>query len=444
MLEKSKNILIGFFFIATCVVLASLLLFLHPSYGDGKQIIRVRFCNIDKINVGTRVTFAGRPIGEVIGIEEIYQARSQPNNGSGDLYFYELVLQIDSKTNIYNSDEIVIKTSGLLGERSIAIIPKPPTTKEPLQKIKPDETLYATAPASIEDTIANFTHAADELDKLLSKANRLVDENYHQISGILNGLNSALKELSSTLTTVNKEGFVSHFTETLSTMNQLLTDLWTELQTLKQEKTTLKLAQTIDHFQKITQALDNPQKWESILDYTFNLTQLLGNFNVQEINSKATLPNILNNLYGFSIHCNAISTEIESGKGTLGKLVYDPSLYLKAMGLLNRGNIVLNDINQYGLLFHSNRAWQSERAKRMVKLHNVKTPEQLQTFMQDELDRINTSMSRVIHAVQQAESYDKAELKEDLDVKVELKWLIDQMRDLENMLHEFSDSYTQE
>jgi len=43
----------------------------------------------------------------------------------GRIYFYQLVLKIDSRVKVYDTDEISIETSGLLGEKSIAITPKP-------------------------------------------------------------------------------------------------------------------------------------------------------------------------------------------------------------------------------------------------------------------------------------------------------------------------------
>ena len=77
--EQTKNMLIGIFVVAACFLIVSLILFLKPSVGDGKQTLYVRFSNINKINVGTRVMFAGKPVGEVVAIDEIYNARKAPS-----------------------------------------------------------------------------------------------------------------------------------------------------------------------------------------------------------------------------------------------------------------------------------------------------------------------------------------------------------------------------
>src|SRR3990167_9348041 len=125
--EQTKNMLIGLFVIVACVTIVWLIMFLKPSVGDGKQTLYVRFANINQINVGTRVLFAGKPIGEVVAIQEINDARKKPlSDVLGEIYYFQLVLKIDSSVHVYDTDEITVQTSGLLGEKSIAIIPKVP------------------------------------------------------------------------------------------------------------------------------------------------------------------------------------------------------------------------------------------------------------------------------------------------------------------------------
>ncbi len=61
--EQQKNMLIGIFVLAACATIISIVLFLRPTVGDGKKTLYVRFSNINKITVGTRVTYAGKPVG---------------------------------------------------------------------------------------------------------------------------------------------------------------------------------------------------------------------------------------------------------------------------------------------------------------------------------------------------------------------------------------------
>src|SRR5579883_2435116 len=126
MSQSIKNFLIGLFIIAACIIAVGIILFLRPSVGNNKEALHVRFANINQINIGTRVLYAGKPIGEVTEIKEIPNARNLPPDKDGVLYTYELTLHIDSHIIVYTTDQISVQTSGLLGEKSIGIVPLAP------------------------------------------------------------------------------------------------------------------------------------------------------------------------------------------------------------------------------------------------------------------------------------------------------------------------------
>jgi phospholipid/cholesterol/gamma-HCH transport system substrate-binding protein len=111
--DPIKNILIGLFVFAAGILVVFVILFLHPTVGDDAQTLRVRFANIDKVSVGTRVTYGGKPVGEVVEIRDIEDQKDARKAGKdGFVYIYELVLQLDSKVNTYNTDQVSLRTSG--------------------------------------------------------------------------------------------------------------------------------------------------------------------------------------------------------------------------------------------------------------------------------------------------------------------------------------------
>src|SRR5437762_3001518 len=118
MSDRIKNLLIGIFVFTAVGVITFMLMFLHPYIGDEKQILHVLFADIDKVNIGTRVLFAGKNVGEVTDIQEVKEAVDERIEHFGDIYAYELTLAIDSSIKVYNSDKILLRTAGLLGERS--------------------------------------------------------------------------------------------------------------------------------------------------------------------------------------------------------------------------------------------------------------------------------------------------------------------------------------
>lgn len=116
MILNIRNLLIGAFLVGAICLTVWMILFLKPSIGNGEKTLVVRFSNINKIGVGTRVTFAGKPIGEVTEVDEIVNARDEPTDSLGRIFFYQLVIKYDSSISVYTCDEILVQTSGLLGK----------------------------------------------------------------------------------------------------------------------------------------------------------------------------------------------------------------------------------------------------------------------------------------------------------------------------------------
>ena len=138
---------IGAVVVVAIALVAWFLFSIHPTIGDGKNQIRVRFSNVEKIASGTRVTFAGRPVGEVMSIHLLPEAR-KADNKEGEIFPYEVTLKLDSNVEIYPTDEVSLKTSGLMGERTIAIMPRRLETQA--TPLPYDSVLFATSSGSVD------------------------------------------------------------------------------------------------------------------------------------------------------------------------------------------------------------------------------------------------------------------------------------------------------
>jgi len=185
MADQAKNILIGIFVLTAFAIIIFILLFLHPSTGDEGRQIRVRFANIDKINVGTRVTFGGKPVGEVTSIKELPSVLNHRESIDGKVYVYELILSVDSGVHIFETDQISSRTSGLLGEKSVEITPLTPPEGEPLVPLG-KKIVYAYEGGSVEDTFKEIKDVADRFDTALDSINDALNEikNEHIIANI--------------------------------------------------------------------------------------------------------------------------------------------------------------------------------------------------------------------------------------------------------------------
>jgi phospholipid/cholesterol/gamma-HCH transport system substrate-binding protein len=155
MADQAKNILIGLFVLAAFGIIAFMLLFLHPTVGDEGKEIRIRFSDIDKVNIGTRVTYGGKPVGEVVSIHEIEDPKHPRLAKNGFIYLYEVVVKVDSSVEIFNSDEVSLRTSGLLGEKSVAITPQAPKAGVPLINVE-KEVIYANESGTVEEALKDL------------------------------------------------------------------------------------------------------------------------------------------------------------------------------------------------------------------------------------------------------------------------------------------------
>lgn len=353
MLDQAKNILIGVFVISAIAIITFMLLFLHPSVGDEAQVFRVRFADIDKVNIGTRVTFAGRPVGEVISINELDTARHERISRNGVVYVYELELGVDSGVNVYNSDTITLRTSGLLGERSIEINPQPPKPGQKLRLVN-HEILYADETGSVEDTFKELKEVADHLDV-------------------------ALDALTENLNEITKQ----RIWKKVGTITQNVSDITTALNVPDEWSGTLGNVHELSEealiaMDKVDVTLDEAQAAFRDLQETF-----------------VEVRNTFNNASVIAEGGKDIMLKIQQGEGTAGKVLVGDELYLKLNSLLSKGNTVANDVQHYGLLFHLDKNWQRMRARRMNLLNKLRTPQEFSNFFNDEIDRINTSLSRV-------------------------------------------------
>jgi phospholipid/cholesterol/gamma-HCH transport system substrate-binding protein len=202
--DPAKNILIGLFVVAATAIVIFVMLFLHPVVGDNRGVLRVRFADIDKVSVGTRVTYGGRPVGEVVEIKEM-DMPSDPRKPArdGHVYLYELVLRVDSNVKVYNTDEIYARTSGLLGEKSVEINPSAARPGEKVWLVNED-ILFADETGSVEETLKEFKELADKVEATLDSFKFAIDELNR--SKIWENLGATVKNLNDITTELNIPG----------------------------------------------------------------------------------------------------------------------------------------------------------------------------------------------------------------------------------------------
>ena len=232
---------------------------------------------------------------------------------SDSIFTYELTLRYDSHVHIFDSDEISVKTSGLMGERTIAVTPRRLKTSDP-KPLNKDDLLYASSTGSVEDGIANVTK---KMEKTMDDVINLLELNQADIHTTLKSMESASAELEKILKRTNELDVVGSCKAVITKADDLI-------------------------------------------------------------------------------------AKVSNGEGTLGKMLVQDDFYLKSVATINKANILMNDVNQYGVLFHLDKGWQRERRKRVEELAKLETPRAFQSFLNEEMQKITLSLARVNMALDKA------------------------------------------
>lgn len=339
MADQIKNLMIGLFVTAAAVIVIFILMFLHPRIGDEGKIIHVRFADIDKVTIGTRVTYAGKPVGEVIGIDEVQEGRAAKTDSDGHLYIYDLTLRIDSGIKVYNTDEIALRTSGLLGEKNVDITPLAPKAGQQLVEVD-GEPIYAEETGSVEETLKEFKEVASKLELALDGATDILDR-------------------------VRRNNLVE------------------------------KITSTVENIESITSSLDRPEEWKQIVT---NVHKFSESINRSWVSVDKFLKDVDDAALSITATMNqgkGIFETVSRGEGTLGRFLVSDDVYLRTSSIMSKVETILDDINHYGLLFHSDKSWQRLRARRLNLLQQLSTPQEFRNYFNDEINQISTSLSRL-------------------------------------------------
>jgi phospholipid/cholesterol/gamma-HCH transport system substrate-binding protein len=364
--EQTKNLLIGVFVIAACAVIVWLILFLKPTAGNGKQILYVRFSNVNQINVGTRVLFAGKAVGEVAAIDIVPNARKKPTaDVLGEIYYYQLVLRVDSSVKVYDTDEVTITTSGLLGEKSIAIIPKIPP-KGVIPKLITNQPIYAESVDPIEHAFNQLSNLASDMQTTFQQITAWIQKNGEDIGDAVRSFGGAMDEVQETMCTLNQQHIIDDVKIAVQNFSDTFHSMQDALQELKAE----------DVF--------------------------------------ANAGSVMRNLKDATQHIDLVAADVAEGKGTLGRLIKGDDFYLQLTAVISKVDTLMNDINHYGLLFYLNKSWQRQRAQRITALNALDNPQSFKSYFETEVDDINTSMSRLSMLIEKAQmSPEKEEIFSD-------------------------------
>ncbi|MBN1914890.1 MAG: MCE family protein [Parachlamydiales bacterium] len=365
MSDYIKNVLIGVFVLAALAASIWIILFMEPKVGDGKKILHVRFSDISGVNVGTRVNLAGRPVGEVIEIQKAPDARKEQTDPLGRVYFYLLVLRVDSSVEIYNTDSIAIQTTGLLGEKTIGIIPKA-AEQGVKPKIVTNTVIYGDSIAPLEMAIHQISNVAEKMEVAIEDFDNWFMENHEELSMTVKSFGDAMKQIDTLIDNANKEQILASAKQAIDSFTASMDLVQDALQEAQDNDTMTKINTILENFAQASEFINDDGR-----QIAHNIAQ--------------------------------ITDDIAQGKGTLGKMVSSEDLYLRVVAIMSKVDTLMNDLNHYGLLFQYDKHWQRIRTKRANLLEALDTPTEFRSYYEKEIDDITTSLSRISTLMEKAE-----------------------------------------
>jgi len=306
-MSDNNALKVGFFVTISAIALAGVILFFGELPFTKKNRVEyfAYFKNVAGLSKGADVRVAGVKVGKV---EEL-----KFKNGK-----VEVVLSIEKNVPIYRDAIAKIESLGLLGDKYVEIDPGHPSSG----RLPPNSVIAQTVrPADISQMVDRMSQAAESIKLLALNLNNLIEQNRQN----LNQLIANLRELSANLNLLLEEN--------RENLKLALANLRKTLESLRKE-----LPPLLENYNRLALTLNGLLK-----DSKPYAVETLKNLSLLTKQLNEELPRLVKNLSEASstiaenkkaisqtLHSLAkITRNIEKGKGTLGKLVNDKTLYVE-------------------------------------------------------------------------------------------------------------------
>src|SRR5207249_9475451 len=103
---------------------------------------------------------------------------------------------------VYNTDEITIQTTGLLGEKTVAIVPKAPIKGMVPKLLTKDQIVYADSIDPLENALHKFSSISEKVEHLVCDIDQWFVENRDDISEAVTSFSGAMQSVDGTLASI--------------------------------------------------------------------------------------------------------------------------------------------------------------------------------------------------------------------------------------------------
>ena len=284
------------------LVIASILLFIWGySFLQGRDLLNtyrmfyVQYDNVEGLSTSAPVTINGLTVGRIMQIKLI------PETGK-----LQVEIQVKSDFPISKSSTIDIYEPGLIGGKQIQIVPN---FQDPVMAESGDFFKGRNVPGLTSLVGEKLTPLQEKIERVAADADLLLKN----LNDVLDEKSKAnLRESIARLSLVMDE-----FAKAGKNVNELLDNNQANI-----DRTMVNLSKTTANFSKFSDTLANA-----------NIGQALRNFE----NSMKGVDKIVTNF-------DKISTDLQGGKGTMGKLLNDDQLYKNLNETSTELELLLQDL----------------------------------------------------------------------------------------------------
>ena len=319
----TTEVKLGAFVLATAFAFAFLILTFGeiPLFRPETKTYTVYFKDVGGLSKGAEVRVAGIRMGRV---EEIILEEGR----------VKVLFSVEKKVKLFRDASATIGTLGLMGDKYLAIDPGSPESGE----LSAGSTLKASeGVADTDRLIRELTRTAESFREVALNLNRILEENRRNLKETLKNLN----QLTATLKQIAEENqenlriTLAQMAQLTEKLNRTLPEAIASIDRLADELNAIASENREDirllvaNLRSISQDLkgDLPRLVENLNTLSENLNEVVKE-NRRDIRiTIRNLSEITEKLKISSKRLDNILSKIESGEGTIGKLVTDDELY---------------------------------------------------------------------------------------------------------------------
>ena len=317
---------VGLFFLATVAIFAYAWFYVLDFGKPQGFLVKARFRSVEGLVVGAQVQMVGIKVGTVKDIQ------LDPETGKA-----LVILQISDayRNTIPEDSQVYIKTKGLMGDKYVVITPGKPNVR----KLKPgDEITHVYEPTDTEKILERAGVITKDLETLTRTARRqVVDEKGAQkVESAIDNAEATFKHLNELLTRnkdkINKT--IDNAESSTASLNDLLA------------RNREKLNRTVDDLEKFSASIGKTgDKFDKSAQDLEVLTRDIraGKGTLGLLTRDETL---YRNADSLIRDIRGLANRIQYGPGVVGRLINDPEIYFEARRTIRNMNKTAEDVSE--------------------------------------------------------------------------------------------------